>query len=149
MEWWIWVLAGVGLMALEVLAPADFFLLLLGAAAVTTGGVVAIGSLETPSTQWLTFAVLAIASLGLLRPALRKKLTTGPTVGDLDTLVGSVATATGTVAAGEIGKVELRGTQWAALNAGTSGLTPGERCVVCDVNGLTVSVRSEKEEKRA
>ncbi len=61
----------------------------------------------------------------------------------MDTLVGEVATLTDDLAAGAVGKAELRGTTWTVLNRGEGPLARGQRCRVVAVDGLTLQVRGE------
>jgi membrane protein implicated in regulation of membrane protease activity len=47
------------------------------------------------------------------------------------------------IPAGGLGRAQLRGTVWTARNLGTDPITPGERCLVTSVDGLTISIRRE------
>jgi len=61
LDGWIWVIAGLALMALEAIVPG-VFLVWFGGAAIATGLVSVVFDLG-PTAQFLTFAVLAAASV--------------------------------------------------------------------------------------
>jgi membrane protein implicated in regulation of membrane protease activity len=62
---------------------------------------------------------------------------------DVDSLVGETAVVTQSIAAGDVGRVELRGTSWTARNHGTELLTNGRRCVVVAVDRLMLIIEPE------
>jgi membrane protein implicated in regulation of membrane protease activity len=66
-----------------------------------------------------------------------------PRASDVDSLRGEVAVAMDGIPAGGLGRAQLRGTVWSARNLGTDPITPGERCLVTSVDGLTISIRRE------
>jgi len=47
------------------------------------------------------------------------------------------------VAPGGVGKAEMRGTPWTARTNGGAALSPGQRCRVERVEGLTLWLRAE------
>ena len=94
--------------------------------------------------QWLLFTVLSVAALLFFRaPLLRLMEARTPRSGDIDSLRGEVAVAMDGIPAGGLGRAQLRGTVWTARNLGTAPITPGERCLVTSVDGLTISIRRE------
>lgn len=139
MPWWGWIVVGAVLLAAEVVVPTDFFLLFLGASALLVGLLGLIGWDGAVWAQWLAFAALAVASLVFLRGWLRAR----PSAGVRDTVVGETAIATEPIAAGGVGRVELRGATWSARNAGEEPVAPGDRLRVSHVEGLTLHVRRE------
>ena len=46
MPWWAWIVLGALLLAVEMVAPMDFYLAFLGLSAVLTGAIVAFGLRE-------------------------------------------------------------------------------------------------------
>ena len=72
MSWWMWVLLGVVLLAVEIVTPGGLFALFFGASAILVGGLVALG-VEARWLQWLLFAGLGV----LLVVALRRRLRSG------------------------------------------------------------------------
>ena len=140
--WWMWVILGVILLAAEVLTPGGFFIFFFGAGAVIVGLAKLMGlSLSLPA-EGLIFLVVSVAGVVFFRKPLQDrfhKLT--PDI-PVDLLTGEVAVTQGEVAAGGIGKVELRGTTWNAQNVGTTPLVSAQRCRVERVEGLTLYVRA-------
>ena len=94
--------------------------------------------------QWLLCSLLSVASLVYFRaPLLRLMEARTPRTGDIDSLRGEVAVAMDGIPAGGLGRAQLRGTVWTARNLGSDPITPGERCLVTSVDGLTISIRRE------
>ena len=59
-------------------------------------------------------------------------------------LVGDTALALEDIAAGAVGRVELRGTTWSARNSTTQGIPKGRRCTVIRTDRLMLFVRPEE-----
>ncbi len=57
--------------------------------------------------------------------------------------MGETAVVKQDIPAGEIGRVELRGSSWSARNRGAELLTTGRRCVVVGVDRLMLIIESE------
>src|SRR5262245_23538124 len=145
MTWWLWVLVGLALLALEMLTPGGFVALFFGAAAVFVGTLGGLG-LDMPGwLEFLLFSILSIVTLLFLRgPLLRRMHPPQPAGGTrVDSLVGEAATLVDDIAPGALGKVELRGTAWTARNDGAGALRRGERARVVRVEGLTLWIRAE------
>jgi membrane protein implicated in regulation of membrane protease activity len=144
MVWWYWVVLGLLLLGLELATPGGFFLLFFGVGALLVGGLVIIGAGGPAWLQWLFFTVLSVAALVFFRtPLLRLMQARTPRSGDIDSLRGEVAVAMDGIPAGGLGRAQLRGTVWTARNLGSDSITPGERCLVTSVDGLTISIRRE------
>jgi membrane protein implicated in regulation of membrane protease activity len=144
MIWWYWVVLGLLLLGLELATPGGFFLLFFGVGALLVGGLVIIGAGGPAWLQWLFFTVLSVAALVFFRtPLLRLMQARTPRSGDIDSLRGEVAVAMDGIPAGGLGRAQLRGTVWTARNLGSDSITPGERCLVTSVDGLTISIRRE------
>jgi membrane protein implicated in regulation of membrane protease activity len=142
MEWWIWVLIGLGLLVLEVATPGGFVALFFGLSGIVVGGLAAIGVAQPLWLQLILFSVLSVAALGLLRKPLQAKLSLGPRRA-VDTFDGEGAVALTDLGTSEVGSVELRGTTWTARNAGSVAIAKGQRCLVERREGLTLFVRPE------
>ena len=142
MPWWGWLVFGFALLAGEVAAPGGFFLLFFGVGALLVGGLELVGAGFPVWAQWLSFSILSVGSLLLLRPHVVGRLRHGGR-GIEDTLVGEVATALEPLAPGAIGRGELRGSTFSVRNDGSDPLEPGERCRVTRVDGLLLHVRRE------
>ena len=66
MTWWLWLLLGLALSALE-LAAGGFYLIFLGMAALTIGLLGTIGLTGPAWEQWLAFAVVSVVLLVAFR----------------------------------------------------------------------------------
>jgi len=142
MNWWIWILVGVGLMAFEVVIPGGIIMLFFGVSGVVVGLLTWAGLGGPLWFQILLFSVLSIVSLLTLRGPIVRRVNAPTAVSDrVDSLVGAKATALGDLAPGSEGQAELRGTAWTAINAGDSPIARGARCTVERVEGLTLFVR--------
>lgn len=140
MVWWIWVLIGFALLALE-LSAATLHVGFFAVGAFVVGILVALG-IDLPLwAQLLIFTSVSVFSFLFLRPiAVRKlKLDQKKVV---DTLVGEKAIAMDEIPVQGLGKAEMRGTTWSARNIGETVLNRGQRCVVADVEGLVIHVRA-------
>jgi membrane protein implicated in regulation of membrane protease activity len=142
--WWHWLLFGLALLSAEMLTPGGFYLMFFGLAALAVGAVVGL-SPEVPAwLQWVLFSGLAIVSLLVFRgPLLARMKATGPKLAEVDSLVGETATPLEDLAPGGMGKAELRGTTWTVRNAGSGGLTKGQRSHVTRVEGLTLWIKAD------
>ena len=144
MIWWYWVVLGLLLAGLEVATPGGFFLIFFGVGALVVGGLAVVGAGGPAWVQWLLFTVFSVAALLFFRaPLLRLMEARTPRSGDIDSLRGEVAVAMDGIPAGGLGRAQLRGTVWTARNLGPDPITPGERCLVTSVDGLTISIRRE------
>lgn len=142
MAWWLWVVLGLLLLVLEILTPGGFFVMFFGLAALVLGGLVAVGAGGPVWLQWLLFSVLSLVSLVLFRPSLTRWMRGAP-AGSVDSLVGEVAVLLEDLAAGAVGKAELRGTAWTVRNGGASPLRRGGRARVERVDGLMLVIQPE------
>jgi membrane protein implicated in regulation of membrane protease activity len=143
MSSWVWLVAGLVLLVVEVLTPGTFFVVVFAVGAFIAGGVAALLDGESLWLQLLVFSVASLGSMALLRQRLVRWLSRGPEGRAIDSLVGEIAVLADDLAPGTIGKAELRGTAWAARNVDTRSLGKGERCRVERVDGLTLAVRAE------
>lgn len=135
MSWWVWMLAGAALAALELLAGGTLWLLLAGAAAMLVGLVAAAG-VDSAALQFLIFSLLA-GSVYLVKSRL---LPSGGGDAAVPTLVGELGVAVGEIGPGKAGKAELRGTQWTARCADDRTIETGAGVRVVWVEGVTVYV---------
>ncbi len=142
MSWWLWVVLGLVLAAIELATPGGFFVIFFGISAVVVGLLELAGLASPPWLQWLLFPIIAVVALRFFRKPLLSRLSVSdpPRV---DSLVGEVAVAAADIAAGQHGRAELRGTTWQARNVGEYGILAGQRTRVVAVDGLTLDIRPE------
>ena len=143
MTWWIWILAGLGVLLLELLTPGGFYFLFFGAAAIVVGVLASLG-MQPDWMQWLVFSLLSVVSLLVFRgPLLRRLKPNEASSHAVDSLVGQSVVITEDAPAGGLGKAELRGTVWNVQNAGSELIGTGQRCRVLRVDGLKLVVQAE------
>ena len=142
MTWWIWILLGLALLAVEIAIPGGIIMLFFGVSAMIVGVLVALGIGGPLWFQTVLFSVLSVVSLLTLRgPILRRMKATDSVAGQVDSIAGEQAVVLGDIAPGAEGKAELRGTPWTAENVGDGPLTAGQKCTVDRVDGLKLYVR--------
>ena len=144
MEWWYWVLLGLGLLALEIMTPSGFYLLFLGLAALAVGATVGLGITASVWLQWVLFSLLSVVSLLLFRgPLLARIKSRERAQHHVDSLIGEVAMPLEDLSPGAAGKAELRGTAWTVRNGGEQPLIKGQRSRVVRIDGLTLWITAE------
>jgi membrane protein implicated in regulation of membrane protease activity len=141
MPYWGWLAIGVALLILEVTAGTEFWLALIGAAALGVGTLSILGIAGPAWMQWATFGALSIIMLIFVRRKLHEKFV-GTAPGIKPELIGEIATAQSEIAPGESGLVELRGSSWQARNVGSGQILEGSSVAVHEVDGVTLSVRA-------
>lgn len=139
MIWWMWILLGVVLLAIEILTPGGLFALFFGVSAILVGGLSELG-LEARWLQWLLFAGIGVILVGLLRRRLKARRGSGP---EVDGLAGELAIPQEDLAPGATGRADLRGAPWTAINDSGVALREGQRCRVARAENLTLFIRPE------
>jgi membrane protein implicated in regulation of membrane protease activity len=141
MTWWLWLLLGIALAALELASTGGFYLIFFGVSAMFIGLMALIGLAGPPWLQWLVFTILSVILLmAFRRPILRLlNADTGP----VDSLVGEIAVPLETIPPGVVGRAELRGSTWSARNLHGAELARGQRCRVERVDGLMLFLTPE------
>lgn len=141
LAWWTWLIAGFALMFAELLLPTGFFLFFFGVGGVLTALLAALGVVPTFVGQGLAFIGISLCCVVLLRKPLLTKFHIRNPTHAVDSLVGETAQALEAIAPQAIGKVELRGASWSALNTGSEPIAQDVRCRVEKVQGLTLHVK--------
>jgi membrane protein implicated in regulation of membrane protease activity len=141
-HWWMWIVLGAVFTGIELLTPG-LFIIFFAVAATIVGLLVLLGVVSTPWVQWLLFSVLALVALRFFRRPLLSRIQkdTGPDL--IDSLIGEMAIAVTTMAPGEHGRVELRGSMWNSHNIGTGTIEAASRCRVVAVEGLRLDVAND------
>ncbi|HZH02346.1 MAG TPA: NfeD family protein [Myxococcaceae bacterium] len=142
MAWWLWFLAGIGLLVVEMVTPGALFALFFGISALILSGLVGLGLAGPDWVQWIIFSALSVAALALLRRRLQDR-TSRASVPVVDSLVGATALLLEDLAAGGTGKAELQGSTWNARSAAHVSLRGGQRYRVERVDGLTLLLRDD------
>ena len=139
MSAWIWF-SGAVLLAIAEVLGAEFVLLMLGGGALAAAGT----AVFFPELLWLQVLVFALVSVALvlgLRPALLRKyyqpskIRTG-----IEAIIGSKGTVVSTVDA-DGGQVKIGGEIWTAISLeGHRALPPGTSVTIVEVRGATAVV---------
>ncbi len=138
----MWLAAGLVLVVAELATPGGFVIIFFGIGALAVGALSLLGVVTNVPLQFLLFSVLSVASLAILRGRLQSRIQTPPS-SNVDSLVGVVAMVQERMAPRAIGRVEVRGSMWAARNTSDITLDPGQRARVAAVDGLTLAVIPE------
>lgn len=140
MTWWIWILIGFALLALELTA-ASLHIGFFAVGAFAVGLLLLFGVELSMAMQLVIFTGVSLIAFFFLRPWLVRKLKLDQKK-VVDSLVGEQATAMEEIPVQGLGKAEMRGTTWSARNIGETALNRGQRCVVAAVDGLVIHVRA-------
>lgn len=137
----IWLIAGIVLMAAEVVS-GDLVLLMLGGGALVGAASAAITG--NPIVDVAVFAVASTALLWLARPALKRRFLTVPEVPTgVDALIGKKGVVVSTVDE-DSGQVKLGGDLWSARTDHEGlRLEPGTKVTVVQISGATAVVAPE------
>lgn len=140
MQWWIWILVGFGLLAVEFVSTT-LHLGLFAVGAFTVAILVAVGVPLPLWGQLVVFTGVSLVSLLVFRPILVRKLRLDKP-SRVDTMVGEAAVALEDIGIASLGRAEMRGSTWSARNVGATALARGQRCTVESVDGLVLHVRA-------
>lgn len=143
MTWWFWIVAGLGLLALEIVATSSLFLLFPGISAILVGLAASLFEGFAPWAQWTVFTILSFSLTGLFRARVLSRLSSHQDA-DLERIVGQHAQASATFEPSMHGTVEFQGTVWSAKNVGSLPIQAGERCRIERIDGLSLEVSSER-----
>ena len=139
MTWWGWMIVGIVLVGAELTTDAAFYLMFTGAAAIVVGLLVQAGVGLPVWAQWVTFSVLAIASMVLFRRKLYDRLR-GGAPGVQHAAVDALVTVDEEVAPGRRTRVRLQGTQWTAVNVGWESIAAGAEARVVEIDGVELRI---------
>lgn len=135
----IWLIVALGLAGAEVLT-GDLFLLMLGGGALAAAASAAV--FDGPVwADGVVFLVVSVLLVGVVRPALRKRLTSGLPVGSgVEALEGKPALVLDRVSQHE-GQVKLDGEVWTARPLNDHDVyEPGDHVTVMHIDGATAVV---------
>jgi len=140
MPWWAWLVLGAAMLGLEVAISTEFWLALVGAAALTLGLLLTFGLAPPAAVQWIAFAALAVGFNVFFRRRLHEKLG-GSAPGLAPELEGESGTALEAIEPGAIGQVSLRGSNWRARNVGEAVVAARASVRVVGKEGILLEVR--------
>ena len=140
MTWWGWTIAGAILLGAELLfVNAQFYLVLIGSAAILVGLASAVLPLAD-WLQWALFAVLAIVSMLTFRNRIYRRFRA--TLPEVESgPQGGIITLPAALAAGDSCQAEYGGTFWTVRNDSSTPLPAGSRARIVGVQSLTLLVR--------
>jgi membrane protein implicated in regulation of membrane protease activity len=142
-SWWQWLVLGLILVILEMASSGGFYVIFFGVAAIAISILRAFDVAGPVWLQLLLFAGLSIASLLVFRNALLRWMKMDKPGADVDSLIDETAIPLDDIAAGAVGRAELRGTVWSARNSGSTVLVRGQRCRVVRVERLMIFLEAE------
>jgi len=142
LTWWMWLIAGVVLLAIELLTPGGFFILFFGCGALVVGLLMLAGIEMSTAVQGLVFLAFSLVSLKLFRKPILERFQKSMPKGKVDSMEGETAVAMEDIPSHGIGKAELRGSSWNARNTGDEPIARQQRVRVIKVDGLTLEVRA-------
>jgi membrane protein implicated in regulation of membrane protease activity len=140
MSWWIWVLAGLALLAIEFASTTMH----IGLFAIGAFVVAILEGLGVEMPLWgelVVFTGVSLIGLFFIRPWLVRKLNLH-VKRDVDTMIGEQALALDDIPPAAVGKAEMRGSTWSARNIGETQLIRGQRCTVARIEGLVLHIRA-------
>lgn len=142
MPWWGWIVLGAVLLGSETLVTTEFYLVLLGAAALAMG-LLGLAGFEGPIwSQWVQFGALSVFFLVAFRRRVWGRLMARQHNPE-EHLIDEVAVTDEAIPPGGTGRAQLRGSFWTVQNQGDTPLDAGARVRVKRVEGLTLHVESE------
>jgi inner membrane protein len=143
MQWWLWILTGLGLVVLEMITPGGFFAIFFAISALLLGILTRLGWAGPEWMQWLLFSVISVLGLLVFRKPLMTAMKLGGPGKAVDTMTGESALVTEDVPGEGVGKAEMRGSAWTARSNSGVPLARGQRCRVERIEGLTLWLRPE------
>lgn len=141
MEWWVWVVAALVFLGLEV-ATGTFYVMFFAVGGLIVGILRAVGLVDPLWLQLLLFASLSVATVVFFRKPLFDRIRGGDAHEKVDDIKSETATAIDAIQPNAGGKALLRGVPWSARNIGDQSIEAGSNCVIEKVEGLTLLVRA-------
>ncbi len=142
MDWWIWIVAALGLVGLEV-ATGTFYVMFFAVGAVIVGLLRVAGLADPLWLQLVLFGSISIATVVFFRRPLFDRVRGGDAHEGIDDIKSETARAVNVIEPSTRGKAILRGVPWNARNVGDQAIAADGKCVIEKVDGLTLLVRAE------
>jgi inner membrane protein len=141
--WWYWICLGLFFLLAEAMTPGGFYLFFIGVAAIIVG-VLAVW-LHPAWIQLTLFAVLSAVLIATLRKPLNNRVKRSTRQADTPEFIGETGRIVEAIGPGMEGKIELRGSIWAARNGGQVVLPENCQCTVVAREGLKMVVEKKQE----
>lgn len=142
MQWWTWLIFGIALLATELFAiDAQFYLVFLGAGALTVGLAMMIGIDLPVWFQWIAFGIVSLVFMLTVRRKLYEKLRVAPRKIGTEA-IGQTIQMNKDLQPGRSCRAEFRGTTWKAINVDQVTLPAGSTARIALVDGLTLHIRA-------
>ena len=143
MTWWIWMIAGLVLLSLEMFAiDAQFYLVFLGLGALAVGLLEFFGFGLSASMQWVLFGATSLILMFTVRRHLYTRLRQ-QAVGYSTHRPGDVVRVDAALPPGESCRAEYRGSVWTAVNVGATTIDAGDDAVIDSIDGAKLQVKAE------
>jgi membrane protein implicated in regulation of membrane protease activity len=135
---------GIGLLGVEMFViDAQFYLVFIGLSAAIVGLLGLVG-VDLPAwAQWSAFGVLAAVAMVALRKRVYELVRGSAGHVEERLTIGDRVVVSARLEPGHSGRVEYRGSSWAARNAGSDPIEAGREAVITQVDGLTLHVKAE------
>ena len=135
---WIWAVIGLVLIAAE-LTHFAFFLIFIGAGALLTSGLTALGLVQSAEVQIVVFTVTSLLLIVLFRTRLKAKVQPPQMQPDY---IGQKASVSHAIKPGLEGRVTYRGSDWIAVAEDCNAeIAKGSTVVIVGMNGLRLIVK--------
>jgi membrane protein implicated in regulation of membrane protease activity len=141
MPWWAWLAVGAVILIIEVAVQTEFWLAVLGGAALMVGAVGWVIPEQPVWVQWAQLGVFSILLTVFVRRRLHEKFV-GRAPGIAPDLIGESVIAQETIEPGGTGSVQHRGSVWQARNVGESAIATGHSARIERVDGVALDIRT-------
>lgn len=143
MPWWGWLVLGIGLLGVELfVVDAQFYLVFIGVAAALVG-LLGLAGVDLPQwAQWLSFAALAIVTMVAFRKRVYAVVRGRGGHVEAPVTTGDRVRLTVRLEPGQSGRVDYRGSSWAARNVDDRAMEAGAEALISHVDGLTLHLKS-------
>ena len=136
----IWVAAIIVFIVIEIFTQGLTSIWFAGGA---LGGCIAAIAGAGPLVQVIVFIIISIILIIATRP-FKKRLDEKIQKTNVETVIGKVAIVEEEIAPEKTGRVRLEGKIWTAKSEGSESIFAGERVVVKDIQGVTLTVERQK-----
>ena len=136
----IWVAAIIIFIVIEIFTQGLTSIWFAGGA---LGGCIAAVAGAGPLVQVIVFIIVSILLIIATRP-FKKRMDEKIQKTNVETVIGKVAIVEEEIAPQQTGRVRLEGKIWTARGIGKESIFAGERVVVTDIQGVTLTVERQK-----